>query len=106
MQYGLQELKVSLGEAGWKFTRGDYPAWKIVLEASKDDDATLIMVQPSYFGNQVTIKVHGNNLDVSTVMEADRVMHNIAKVAKSLVAGWNAANETLEANADLQESGR
>lgn len=106
MQYGLQELKVSLGEAGWQFTRGDWPAWKMVIEASGDDDAVIIMVQPSYFGNQVTIKVHGNNLDVSTVIEADRVMRNIAKVAKSLVAGWKAANETLEANADLQESGR
>lgn len=106
MQYGLQELKVSLGEAGWQFTRGDYPAYKIMIEASKEADATLLMIQPSYFGNQVTIKVHGNNLDVSTVIEADRVMRNIAKVAKSLVAGWKAANETLEANADLQESGR
>lgn len=106
MQYGLQELKVSLGETGWKFANGTWPAMKMVIEAGEESDATLLMIQPSFFGNQVTIKVHGNNLDVSTVIEADRVMRNMAKVAKSLVAGWKAANETLEAEDREAERGQ
>lgn len=106
LPYGLQELKVSLGVAGWKFTRGDWPAFKIVLEASTDNDATVIMVQPSYFGNQVTIKVHGGKFDVSTVIEADRVMHNIARISRSLVAGWLAADDRWTADELQRERNR